>query len=238
MKFKLYKIKCLTNLHVGNGDVNFNVIDCEVERDPVTNYPTINASGIKGAFREHFEAIGSNDITEIFGKGNAANNSNEKCGGKVKFFCANMLAIPMRISYGDKPYALVTTETAINQLKNLCVAICGREESITSDCSLPKIEIEGVPCSKSVNIFGEELYVMDDSAFSNIPLPVLARNCLEGKGNLWYEEIVPHESTFYFFAISADDTLDKFDEILKDNNIVQFGGNASIGYGMCKVEEV
>ncbi len=238
MNAKLYKIKCLTNLHVGNGDVNFNIIDCEVERDPVTNYPTINASGIKGAFREHFEAISSNDvIDEIFGIGNSKSTSNEKCGGKVKFFCANMLAIPMRVSKGDKPYALVTTETAINQLKTLCSAVCPHD--ISTACECDSIEIEGVKCSKSVNIFGEELYVMEDAAFSSIPLPVLARNCLEtGKENLWYEEIVPHEATFYFFAISADNTLDKFDERLKSNNIVQFGGNASIGYGMCKVEEV
>ena len=44
----------MTNMHVGNGDVNYNIIDNEVEKDPVTGYPTINASGVKGALREFF----------------------------------------------------------------------------------------------------------------------------------------------------------------------------------------
>ena len=48
-------LECVTNMHVGNGDVNFNIIDNEVERDVVTGYPTINASGVKGALREYFK---------------------------------------------------------------------------------------------------------------------------------------------------------------------------------------
>ena len=55
MTANLYFIKCLTNLHVGSGDVNFNIIDEEIEKDPVTGYPTINASGVKGALRQFFE---------------------------------------------------------------------------------------------------------------------------------------------------------------------------------------
>jgi len=57
MKIELYTIKCLTNLHVGSGDINFNVIDNQVQRDSVTNLPNINSSSLKGAFREHFSKI-------------------------------------------------------------------------------------------------------------------------------------------------------------------------------------
>jgi CRISPR-associated protein Cmr4 len=52
MKTTLYKINTLSNLHVGSGDINFNVIDNQVQRDPVTNLPNINSSSLKGAFRE------------------------------------------------------------------------------------------------------------------------------------------------------------------------------------------
>ena len=41
----ILKLKCITNLHVGNGEVNYTIIDNEVEKDPVTGYPIINASG-------------------------------------------------------------------------------------------------------------------------------------------------------------------------------------------------
>ena len=42
----IVNLECMTNMHVGNGDVNYNIIDNEVEKDPVTGYPTINASGV------------------------------------------------------------------------------------------------------------------------------------------------------------------------------------------------
>lgn len=69
MKAKIFVIECLTNLHVGNGDVNFNIIDNEVERDVVTGFPTINSSGVKGALRAFFEENDLSNINEIFGFG-------------------------------------------------------------------------------------------------------------------------------------------------------------------------
>ncbi|MCL4539191.1 MAG: RAMP superfamily CRISPR-associated protein, partial [Bacteroidetes bacterium] len=71
-------------------------------------------------------------------------------------------------------------------------------------------------------------------------LPVIARNNLENglSKNLWYEEVVPRESRFYFF-VSRPEGLDLFEEALNRpeiNHKVQIGGNASIGYGLCKLE--
>jgi len=54
MNVHVYKYTCLTNLHVGSGDINYNIVDNEVERDPVTGLPMIHASGVKGALREYF----------------------------------------------------------------------------------------------------------------------------------------------------------------------------------------
>lgn len=71
-------------------------------------------------------------------------------------------------------------------------------------------------------------------------MPVLARNQLEnGKSkNLWYEEIVPHNSIFYFFALAdSKELLDDFANVIKDK-VIQFGNNASIGYGLCRVTKV
>ncbi len=59
MKTELYKIITLSNLHVGCGDINFDVIDNQVQRDPITQLPNINSSSLKGAFREHFTKDGS-----------------------------------------------------------------------------------------------------------------------------------------------------------------------------------
>lgn len=37
----IVKMKCLTNMHVGDGEENYSIIDKMVERDPVTKYPSI-----------------------------------------------------------------------------------------------------------------------------------------------------------------------------------------------------
>ena len=41
MKSIVYILETITNLHVGNGDINYNIIDNEVEKD-LNGYPIIN----------------------------------------------------------------------------------------------------------------------------------------------------------------------------------------------------
>jgi CRISPR-associated protein Cmr4 len=67
MKSYLYKIECLTNLHVGSGDANYSIVDNEVEKDEVLGSPVIHASGVKGALRDFAETSGITNIVEIFG---------------------------------------------------------------------------------------------------------------------------------------------------------------------------
>lgn len=235
---KLFKIKCLTNMHVGNGDVNFNIIDNEVERDSVTKYPTINSSGVKGALREFFEATNKAVVDDIFGPEKSVG-----VPGKVKFLCANMLAIPMRAS--DKAtYHMVTTQKAVDAYNNLAKALM-RDGALLIDASAgcEKVEVEGVECPVTAGLEAfvkGGVAVMGDEDFGEPVLPVVARNKLEnGKSNnLWFEEIVPHESVFYFFAIVSDSDKEHLDAFVKgvDKKVVQFGGNATIGYGLCEVE--
>lgn len=228
MKAYIVRLDCLTNMHVGNGDVNYNVIDNEVERDPVTNYPTINASGVKGALREFFSIQESPPpIDKIFG-------NNEQ--GKVKILGADMIAIPGRASGGEKPFYLITTQEAVKRVNELAKTFI-KEEVISQAESSKEIEVEGYKLNKKCRIGDKEIYIMDNGDFATIDLPVLARNKLDNgeSKNLWYEEIVPHDSIFAFPVVSEDEVLLK--EFIKTINgkVVQFGGNASIGYGLCKV---
>jgi CRISPR-associated protein Cmr4 len=52
--------------------------------------------------------------------------------------------------------------------------------------------------------------------------------------NLWYEEFVPRESVFGIIILSPDKDgmFDTFKEKLH-NKVVQLGGNATVGYGLC-----
>ena len=95
--------------------------------------------------------------------------------------------------------------------------------------------------SKDVN----KIVIMKESDLRKINLPVLARNQLENgiSQNLWYEEVVPHEAIFYTAVLSdgthsGDAALAEFDEYIKNNNLVQFGGNATIGYGLTQITKM
>ena len=248
-------LKCITNMHVGNGEANFNIIDNEVERDPVTNYPMINSSGVKGALREFCDRVMDiSDVNEIFG-GRVGRGENAPKQGKLKFLAANMLAVPFRASSGSEPYYKVTTANAVKQFADFLevFGIKSKFEFPRQDAFTPgtreenKPRIEGLfDLKKALKLddlgdaSAETLaYEIPHEIFRQLSLPVVARNCLEdGRScNLWYEEVVPHKSVFYFPVVAEDDCdglLKKFTDAI-DGKVVQFGGNASIGCGLCRV---
>ena len=223
MKAKIFVIECLTNLHVGNGDVNFNIIDNEVERDVVTGFPTINSSGVKGALRAFFEEnkLLSN-INGIFG----SDENGSTTSGALKFLSANLLALPIRsISGEDKPYSIHAPKTACEDFKKML-----------KNFQLEDVSIEDIKG-------GDEKITLDEdnSCYEKDGLPVIARNKVGEQTNLWYEEVVPHKSIFYFAVVDStsksENLLESFTDSVRDK-IIQFGANASVGYGLCKVIKV
>ena len=90
---------------------------------------------------------------------------------------------------------------------------------------------------KDIVILKEEIFKDEISR----RLPVIARNCLENgvSKNLWYEEVVPRESVFYTGIVNSQNTA-KFEDFCRklEDNLIQIGANATIGYGFTKFEEV
>ena len=97
-------------------------------------------------------------------------------------------------------------------------------------------------------LLGDNIALFSDIDFKDLSLPVLARNYLEEgiSKNLWYEEVVPKKSKFYFVIAKPTnldepdkkENLDKFERQLDEKKHIQFGANKSIGYGYSKVEKV
>jgi len=98
---------------------------------------------------------------------------------------------------------------------------------------------------------GAPLALIKDDVFKTISLPIITRNKIaktqEDDNNLFYEEIIPRRTIFYSYMITpskaniADENIknrfiDFIDEIKKEN--IQIGANASIGYGLCRFEEM
>lgn len=257
MKKALYYIDCITNLHVGSGDLNYNIVDKEVEKDPVTGNPTIHASGVKGALRSRAEKLlKEEDITEIFGK--PCRSAETETGGSHRYFNAQLLCRPMRACGTAASVKVTTIDTlksfvqtvnafgfdpgiTLEDLPNLKPADFGEAEFLVSDEGIKGVEGEGVKSIRGVKgldgivgkikeILGGEFAIAKE--FDGYDLPVIARNNLDPNNrNLWYEEYVPHGSRFYFIAISEDG---EFKEIPAEEEFLQIGGNASIGYGYCK----
>lgn len=91
--------------------------------------------------------------------------------------------------------------------------------------------------------FGKRVVLLHNNDFQRLcgenMLPVISRNYLESgeSKNLWYEEVVPRLTQFYFPVMEEDRDANDFESKLSDS-LIQFGGNASIGYGYSKIEPI
>ena len=264
MKTDLYLITTLTNLHVGSGDINFDIIDNQVQKDEITNYPIIHSSSLKGALREHFESRGESFVNYIFG----GDGVKDESAGAYSFYEAKLLTRPVRSNV--KPYFNATTPSIIkdlidmiellsiktsflDELKNFYEKIKNTKKVIvlTNENNVILEDIKATTRNDlKVDIpFLKDLAIFPHKIFKDLDLPVIARNKISKDGtseNLWYEEIVPSKSTFYFFISKpeniAKSDIQKVEQFNKsfenDVSIVQIGANKSIGYGVCQIKRI
>lgn len=215
----VFKIRTLTNLHAGSGDAGgYGVVDKLVQRDPTTNLPTIHASSIKGALREHFSEnrlLSESEIERIFGaspKPPAPGQEREAKRGEYRFLSADLIALP-------EPQDAAPHFRVVHGNSN-------------SDSVKRKLETLG---AKNLNLKIDD-YMDGKLAELAEELPVIARNFLDNgiSKNLWYEEVVPRESVFVFGLQAPDNVLPS----ALHNKVVQLGGNATVGYGFCMIEQI
>lgn len=107
MNIELFLIRCLENLHVGEGTESTDFVDKKVQKEGVQ--PVIHSSSLKGALREYFENKWKDKVNEkkenvieiIFGTNPKSDTSKP---GKFRFFSAFNLALPVRSNV--RPYYL------------------------------------------------------------------------------------------------------------------------------------
>jgi len=222
MKTSLYTITTLTNLHAGSGDANFGIIDNQVQRDSITNFPNINSSSLKGAFREHFTQFDANGmINYIFGPENTSDESHQT--GAYSFFEAQLLTRPVRSNV--KSHFNVTSKSIIKnllqtiedfkidfddeikkELEKLLIIDVKKGSPVIfetiNDAYLEDVKAisNKLDISKLKEFLGDDLALFDDIELAELDLPVVARNALEDgiSQNLWYEEFVPKKTKFFF----------------------------------------
>lgn len=266
MKTLLYRMDCLTNMHVGSGDVNYSIVDNEIEKDPILkNIAVIHSSGIKGALKDYFEHSGYDKdmISYIFGNEIVTENPKERrtLPGNYKFFGATLMAKPLRVSDGTVSYVLTTSDELItqqvklfndlsiedikgNSIENFSVKVDENDILVSHPGEIN--EVEGIPVkpfdiSNAYEVIealiAPSFAIGDANFFGNQDYPFMVRNCLDENGiskNLWYEEVLPHESVLYFAVMADVKYINEFKKAME--NVIQFGGNASIGYGFAKLQ--
>jgi len=234
-KSAVFMITAKTNMHVGSGSSSYGVIDNLVQRDVLTNMPIINSSSLKGSLRAfcEYKFNSSKDINMIFGSKYFDEDSNEKTkvvkgknqqnAGQFRFFDARLCAFPIREKDGDKAYTLSYNSTI--------------EEEIKEAINLFKLELDLDKFIKDYRI-NEDLKLN----LSDYELPIIARNQLDNgeSKNLWYEQVIPRETRFYFVVLYPEQQGEAFKKFKNsiEKDLVQIGANASIGYGYCNIEEL
>ena len=114
------KFYAVSPIHAGSG-ASTSAVDLPIQRERHTNWPHIQASGVKGAFRAHFRdfADKNNDkqlINLIFGSDKQDDWKNEEnLPGAMSVSDARLLAFPMRSNIA--PFVWVTCPSVLKRLK-------------------------------------------------------------------------------------------------------------------------
>ncbi len=199
------------------------------------------------------------------GKGDGNEKSEQSSHpGNWQFLSADLLSRPVR---SDKvPYVHATSSELIasliskltafdldvpRELNDLALHKPEPGNPLVFDRSLQDATIEDLDwnraaCHESAfstsawlkEVLGEHLVLLHHSDLCDIELPVIARNYLvsgESK-NLWYEEVVPYDARFGVFILQDAEHNQAFETALQENH-VQIGANASIGYGLCQLRQ-
>ena len=116
-------------VHMGAGSA-VGVIDNPIQRERHTGHPCFSGSGVKGALRHGFEAIGGDPklIDRLFGP---ASGSSELHAGAVSFGDAQLLAFPVRSLKNGYVYA--TCPQALARAQRLLALVGSRADWAVPD---------------------------------------------------------------------------------------------------------
>ncbi len=121
--FSICTFYAISPIHAGSG-ASTSAVDLPIQRERHTNWPHIQASGVKGAMRDHYRKFAGKKqdqtINLIFGSDR--DNDKDQKGfdkdypGAVSFSDAKILCFPMRSNAA--PFVWVTCPTVLQRFKN------------------------------------------------------------------------------------------------------------------------
>lgn len=255
----MFTVKTFSPLHAGIGQ-SIGKVDLPIEREKHTEYPCVFATGLKGSLRSHCKGkITDNQLIKIFGS-----EEGDKGAGSVVFTDLKLLLFPVRSSEDSfkyvtcnqiierfkRDYHLIYGKDFSENFGsnaeyiNNFLRIEPQKHIILEDFVFKKkSETDGSALGISLN----KIYVIDEDIFKYLVLnatQIIARNKLDDKSktseNVWYEEALPADTILYTFvrpsiASNGASELTALSNALKANNIIQIGGNETVGYGIAEI---
>lgn len=216
-------------VHMGAGQA-VGVIDNPIQRERHTNHPSFAGSGIKGAVRHSFEAIGGKPelIDSIFGP--AAQSGGDLHAGAVSFGDAQLVLLPIRSLKGGFVYA--TCPQALNRAQRLLNLI-----EIDTSWQTPKVE-QGKCLVLNSNLLsnGEKLH-LEAFEYSAAINDATANDNLQPVADYLADNALPENtntnSGYQFFADKIKSDL----VLLSDTDFAYFAENAMLVEPHVRIDE-
>lgn len=140
--FSIAIMYAVTPCHAGSGSA-LGVVDLPIQRERHTNWPMIQASGVKGAFRANFDRYKNNlsdeekaKVKEINKLADSIFGTSEGTGyaGSSSFSDAKILAYPMRSNVS--PFVWITCPAVLKRLQK-DLAFTGED---IAKCKIPEVK--------------------------------------------------------------------------------------------------
>jgi len=196
-------------VHMGAGSA-VGVIDNPIQRERHTQHPSFAGSGIKGALRHGFEALGGNKghIDRLFGP---ESQSGDLYAGALSFGDAQLVAFPVRSLRGGYVYA--TCPQALARAQRLLGLV-----GVKSDWQIPAVEEGDCVIANPALLSGTKLHLeaFEYEAKVSPTLPTLAGD-LATKG-------LPAGAAYDFFRTKLTQDL----VVLSDTDFGYFAEHATL----------
>ena len=141
-KKRPFFLTALSPVHAGSGS-DLGIVDLPIQRERHTDYPKIEASGIKGVFRERYreddsvDKFTSDEMNAIFGPENGDAHQ-----GAIGFMDARILFFPVKSVKGV--FAWITCDDALAKFKEIMTLTGNRIEDSNGEIDIFTISTNSI----------------------------------------------------------------------------------------------
>lgn len=243
-------------MHIGSG-TTLSLIDLPIQREAHTDFPVMPSSAIKGVIRASFN---EQEQEDIFGKGDEEGKVIFTDGKILLFPVKSLKGVFVWIT---SPYVLerFKRDTEINveipkvEKDNAVVSsnkvLMNNNKLVLEEFTFNATINENLKKLKEITkceIDEDKIAVVSDDVFKffvknytevNARIKIDQTKGTVDKGGLWYEELLPAETVFYgcIDARKKSEHEEQLNKVIEkiNNQILQFGGDETLGRGFTKI---